>query len=522
MPLRFFSRTPVFTRTRKAANALQADTSAQPELSHPYQSRSLQFTLTLRIATLITLGLGSVTLWTSWRIQDILISSHKQILHDTAQRIKEDIAVYRGMYSLEESIEKALNNRAGGTLWGGVKQQDGSMLLAPTRLSTAAIAEPELLHTVVEQLKTQNDPQLKQIQKRDIVVCASPLQLKQASIGTLYLILDITTDQQQFQQLIRSLFAANVIGLISLVIAIALEARRLLSPLSTVSQMTTAISIDDLDEKRLTLDPRAPKEVQDLVTAFNRLLDRLSEAWQQQRSVAEKQRQFVSNVSHELRTPLSIVRGYVDSILRRGQNLTDAQQEALSIASTEADRTIRLMQDLLDLARADDGYLPYQPEHLIVNDVASEVAQLAGQVSQREIQLQETDLVSAYVDPQRLRQIMLNLVENAIKYSAPPTPITIQLEQSPHNALIHVSDRGPGIDFKHQTRIFERFYRIDESRARTTGGTGLGLALVRTFVEGMGGTVQVTSQPGAGSTFTVTLPNGYSEEHPHEPTHSRR
>jgi signal transduction histidine kinase len=522
MSHRVLSLKNIVTTGRQAIAAVRPNSAAQSGAPHLRQNRSLQFTLTLRIATLITLGLGSVTLWSSWRIQDILISSHKQTLHDTAQRVEEDIAVYRGMYPLKESIEKALNNRVGGTLWGGVKQRDGSMLLAPTRLSTAAIAEPELLRTVVQRLQTQSDPQLQQIQMLDVVVCASSLKLQQSPIGTLYLILDITTDQQQFLQLIRSLVAANIVGLIILVIAIALEARRLLAPLSTVSQMTTAISIEDLDEKRLTLDSKAPKEVQDLVMAFNRLLDRLSDAWRQQRNTAEQQRQFVSNVSHELRTPLSIVRGYVDSILRRGQNLTDAQQEALSIASIEADRTIRLMQDLLDLARADDGYLPYQPEHLILNDVAAEVAQVAGQVSQRDIQLQENDLVSAYADPQRLRQVMMNLVENAIKYSPPPSPITIQLEQSADNALIHISDLGPGIDFKHQTRIFERFYRIDESRTRSTGGTGLGLALVRTFVEGMGGSIQVKSQSGIGSTFTVTLPHRHLEEPSHAATHSHR
>jgi signal transduction histidine kinase len=522
MPVHFSLLNQTSTMVRHGMVVWRSTFFPQWKSAKPRQGRSLQLTLTLRMAALIILGLGSVTLWTSWKMQNILIASHKQILHDTTQRIEEDIAVYRDMYPLEESIQKALNNRAGGTLWGGIKLQSGSMLLAPTRLSTAAIAEPAMLQTISQQLQTANIPQLKEFEGRNILACASPLQLKQTPIGTLYLLHDITDDQRQFQQLIQSVIVANIFGLIILVTAIALEARRLLSPLSSVSQMTKTLSIEDLDEQRLTLDPKAPREVQDLVMAFNRLLDRLTEAWQQQRSAAEQQRQFVSNVSHELRTPLSIVRGYVESTLRRGQNLTEPQQEALSIASTEADRTIRLMQDLLDLARADDGYLPYRPEQLLLNDLAAEVKQLAGQFSQREIQLQETDLIAAYADPQRLKQVMMNLVENAIKYSAPHTPIQIRLEQFPTQAKIHISDRGPGIDFKHQVRIFERFYRIDESRARSTGGTGLGLALVKTFVEGMGGTVQVTSQPGEGSTFTVTLPTRHLEEIDHEPAYSRR
>jgi signal transduction histidine kinase len=245
--------------------------------------------------------------------------------------------------------------------------------------------------------------------------------------------------------------------------------------------------------------------VQELVNTFNMLLHRLSEAWQQQRAAAEQQRQFVSNVSHELRTPLSIVRGYLDSLRRRGQNLTDSQQEALSIASSETDHTIRILKDLLDLARADDGYMTYQPELFVLNDIVADVIKLVEQVNHQKVTLEATELVPVYADPHRLKQVLINLVENAIKYAGADAPITLRLDQQQPYALIHVCDRGPGIALNHQSRIFERFYRVDESRSRS-GGTGLGLALVKTFVEGMGGTVAVQSAPGKGSTFTVSLP----------------
>lgn len=469
------------------------------------QPRSLRLTLTLRIAALMTTGFSIVTLWTCWKTQDILIASHKQSLQETAKRVEGDITLYREMLSVDDSIHKALKNRAGNNLWIGVKQLDGALVITEPLDPSKARMNLPLFKSLVQQLPVSTAPQVYQLRGHDFVACAGSLVVRQMPIGTLYLVYDITEDREKFYQLIQSLIGANLIALVLLIALVAYEARRLLLPLSMVSQMTKAISVDDLEEKRITLI-RAPKEIQELAETFNMLLQHLSEAWQQQRTAAEQQRQFVSNVSHELRTPLTIVRGYLESVQRRGQNLTEPQKEALSIASSEADHTIRVLQDLLDLARADDGYMPYRPDILVLNDIVAEVAKVAGQVGQREILVEDMELVPVYADAHCLKQVLVNLVENAIKYSTPDTSITIKLEQSHQHALIHVCDRSPGIPLKHQSRIFERFYRVDEARTRSSGGTGLGLALVKTFVEGMGGTVSLESNPNDGSIFTVSLP----------------
>jgi signal transduction histidine kinase len=469
------------------------------------QPRSLRLTLTLRIAALMTTGFSLVTLWTCWKTQDILIASHKQSLQETAKRVEDDITLYREMLSVDDSIHKALKNRAGNNLWIGVKQLDGALVITEPLDPSKARMNLPLFKSLVQQLPVSAAPQVYQLRGHDFVACAGSLVVRQTPIGKLYLVYDITEDREKFYQLIQSLIGANLIALVLLIALVAYEARRLLLPLSMVSQMTKAISVDDLEEKRITLI-RAPKEIQELAETFNMLLQHLSEAWQQQRTAAEQQRQFVSNVSHELRTPLTIVRGYLESVQRRGQNLTEPQKEALSIASSEADHTIRVLQDLLDLARADDGYMPYRSEILVLNDIVAEVAKVAGQVGQREIQVEDTELVPVYADAHCLKQVLVNLVENAIKYSTPNTSIKIKLEQSHQHALIHVCDRSSGIPLKHQSRIFERFYRVDEARTRSSGGTGLGLALVKTFVEGMGGTVSLESKPNDGSVFTVSLP----------------
>jgi len=229
------------------------------------------------------------------------------------------------------------------------------------------------------------------------------------------------------------------------------------------------------------------------------MLSRLSDAW-------EQQRQFVSNVSHELRTPLTVVLGYLQSLLRRGTNFNDYQREALETAASEADRTVRLLEDLLDLARADSGYTHFHLESVRLNDLVVEVANMAQKFSNRLITVTTTADVEVIADRDRLKQVLINLIDNAVKYSAPEQPIVLKLERVDRQAIIQVCDYGIGIELQNQSRIFDRFYRVDEARSSSTGGQGLGLAIVKTLLEGMRGSITVRSKPGEGSTFTIILP----------------
>jgi signal transduction histidine kinase len=201
-----------------------------------------------------------------------------------------------------------------------------------------------------------------------------------------------------------------------------------------------------------------------------------------------------------------VVSGYLQSLLRRSNNLNDYQREALETAGAEADRTIKLLQDLLDLARADSGYTRYHLAPILLNDLVSEVADLTGELGDRSIQVAATVNVEAIVDRDRLKQVLINLLDNAIKYSEAAQPIELIVEQIDRQAIIRVRDRGIGIPLQDLSRIFERFYRVDENRARTTGGHGLGLAIAKTLVEGMGGKIMVRSIVGEGSEFSIVLP----------------
>ncbi len=456
---------------------------------------SLRVRLSIGIATISAAGLGSVAIWTSWQMQQILINTHKQSTEYIAERFPHDVELYSETLPVETGLLKAIDNLTNVQTLLWVKRPDGTIPAKSTALKTPAdVTAASLMSLTHTPLKAQ----VYEVNGHYFVLSSSLLQVKGKALGQLFVAMDISRDQTTFLAVIRSLGIASLLSLLVITVAIALYIQRSLQPLRQMSQLAGTISANELGQARLQLN-HAPTEVRDLARTCNMMLDRLSQAW-------EQQRQFVSNASHELRTPLTIVHGYLQSVLRRGTNLTPTQREALLTAAEEADRTIRLLQDLLDLARADSGQLHLHIESLVLNDLVSEVVEMAQQYSDRVLVVEATSAIKVRADGNRLKQVLLNLIENALKYSDPSHPVMLKLDQLGQQAIIQVCDKGCGILLLHQTRIFERFYRVDEARARATGGDGLGLSIVKTLVEEMAGSVTVRSKLGEGSIFTVTLP----------------
>ena len=454
---------------------------------------SLKVRLTVGIAALAALSLGSLSAWTSMRMQQILISTHKENMKYIASRFPKDVEIYSQMIPLQQGARRAINSlsTADKLIW--IKNSEGEVTAQSTALNQVAIGD---------RLLTVDDvppfPQVKDLNGSYWLMCATPLKVKNNNLGRLYLAHNITEDQMIFTNLIRSLAIATSVAIAVITTIIAIYVQRSMQPLKKISQLTSTISADKLDRAHISLE-QAPSEVKELAETFEQMLVRLSEAW-------EHQRQLLSNVSHELRTPLTIISGYIQSTLRRGTNLTAMQTEALNTAASEADRTVQLLQDLLDLARLDSGAMQFGIESVVLNDLVREVRGMAKQYSHRAIEVESSNsLITIQADNHRLKQVLLNLVDNAIQYSDPQTPITIKLARQHDRAIIQVCDRGVGIALQQQNRIFERFYRVDEARNRS-GGTGLGLSIVKTLVEGMGGYISVRSQLQHGSTFTITFP----------------
>lgn len=458
---------------------------------------SLQFRLTLEISLLSILGLSSVAAWTSWKMQQLLITTHTQKVEYIANRFPRDVELYSDMLPVAEGLQKTIDNVSvpGLSIW--FKSTDGAMTLAKSSEVT-----DELMSSGEMPLK----PQVYRVGARYKILYRGEVTAKNKPLGKVYMAQDITAEQHQLIAAIQGLTAVCILATLATILAIAMRIRRSLQPLQEMSRMAGAISAADLNNSQLQLN-NAPTEVKELAQTFNMMLSRLGDAW-------EQQRQFIGNISHELRTPLTVVSGYLQSLIRRSNNLNDYQREALATAGAEADRTIKLLQDLLDLARADSGYTRYHLEPIILNDLVSEVVAMTGEfgdsasltLRERVIRVTATANVEAMVDRDRLKQVLINLLDNAIKYSEAAQPIESIVEQIDNQAIIRIRDRGIGIPLQDLGRIFDRFYRVDEDRARTTGGYGLGLAISKTLVEGMGGKMMVRSTLGEGSEFSIVFP----------------
>ncbi|WP_019506210.1 cell wall metabolism sensor histidine kinase WalK [Pleurocapsa sp. PCC 7319] len=483
-----------FTIVSSKSNHNRAKIAAKLNKVHNIlDTTSIKVRLTVVIAAVAAIGLGGLAAGTSIRMQHILISTHKENMKYIADRFPMDVEIYSEMIPLKEGARRAIDSLSTENKLIWIKNSAGEITAKSQALNKEEIGS--ILLTVKD---VPLIPQVQDLKGSYWLMCATPLRVRNANLGQLYLAHNITEDQMMFLNLIRSLSIATVIAIIVMTTMIALYIHHSMQPLKKISQLTATISADKLDQAHIHLD-QAPSEVKELAETFDKMLIRLAEAW-------EHQRELLSNVSHELRTPLTIISGYIQSILRRGTNLSEMQKEALTTAASEADRTVQLLQDLLDLARVDSGRMKFQQEKIILNDLIQEVVGMAKQYSDRTITWKSaSSFITIKADSHRLKQVLLNLIDNAVKYSETRTPIKLKLEQRKNFAIIQVCDRGVGISLQQQGRIFERFFRVDESRNRA-GGTGLGLSIVKTLVEGMGGNISVTSQLNEGSTFTIVFP----------------
>ena len=300
-------------------------------------------------------------------------------------------------------------------------------------------------------------------------------------------------------ELMLPIFGAGAVALISSLLVAFWLARWVGDPLQEIvnasRQMPSAVA------KPVT--PRGPHEVQELTRAFNEMNTRVQTSQQ-------SQREFVANVSHELKTPLTSVQGFAQAILDGTADTPESRQQAARVIYNEAGHMHRMVLDLLDLARLDAGTLDLQrtPVDLraLLNSIAEKFtpqAHCAG-VS---IRVDSAALPAITGDGDRLAQVFSNLVDNALKNTHSGGSVTLRAALAGSEVQVDVADTGAGISSEALPHIFERFYQADTSRpGGEKHGTGLGLAIVKEIVGAHGGKISVRSTPGAGSTFTVTLP----------------
>jgi two-component system OmpR family sensor kinase len=322
-------------------------------------------------------------------------------------------------------------------------------------------------------------------------------------IGTLILAAPLAETNATLDRLamIELLVAAGV--LLSIAVVGVILVRRGLRPLERIEADAAAIGAGDLS-RRVEADD-LDSEVGRLGHALNAMLGQIEGAFAERAASEERLRRFVSDASHELRTPVAAVRAYAELFDRGARDRPDDLERAMGGIQREAVRIGVLVEDLLLLARLDQGR-PLVREPVDLGEIARDAVDAARVMDpDRALDLHVAGPVPVIGDAQALRQVVDNLLANVRAHTPPGTPARVGAHALDGQAVLAVEDDGPGLDAEAAARVFERFYRVDSSRARTAGGAGLGLAIVQAIVEAHGGRVAVTGEPGAGATFTVTL-----------------
>lgn len=305
------------------------------------------------------------------------------------------------------------------------------------------------------------------------------------------------------EQTSRLLWACALVGgvagvLVALSTAVLLS-KRLLRPIDELITASEAIAQGDLSYRATT----GPDEIGKLANAFNSMAINL-------RKLEQLRSEFVSNVTHELKTPLTSIRGYIE-LLQSGVRDEATRSEFYEIIDIEAERLHVLIDDLLDLSEIENSAGEEQRVKTcdlgaILADVESRLQPLA---EKAKVELRVADIhgLTVSANPHRIRQLISNLLDNAIKYNRPGGWVKVEVQRQQSHVVISVEDNGIGIAPEHHARLFERFYRVDKSRSRELGGTGLGLSIVKHTVQLYGGEINVMSRPGEGSIFQVRLPS---------------
>jgi heavy metal sensor kinase len=324
------------------------------------------------------------------------------------------------------------------------------------------------------------------IQRRhviNIVQVATSLEQVEEALNTLLLILWITVPSALVVASLGGLFLAN-------------KALRPVDEITKTARMITSKSLGQRIKLRKTRD-----EIGRLAETFNDMISRLDRSFKQIR-------QFSADASHELKTPLTILKGEIEVGLRKRRRLEE-YRKILNSNLEEVNHMTQIVQDLLFLSKADMGEVHLQTHRTNLTQLVSEICAQAKTIALSKgitIHTSNDSDVAVIGDRLRLRQLLLNLADNAIKYTSEGGEMMISLERDDGRVRLRVTDNGMGIAPEDQPHIFDRFFRVDKARSREAGGSGLGLSICKWIVEAHGGEISVESELGKGSVFTVTLP----------------
>lgn len=338
-----------------------------------------------------------------------------------------------------------------------------------------------------------------------IMIVLVPTGFPRQSFGLVQVTTPVHPLQVQLWQQLFTFIGLSVVALGAGLLIFSRTLNKAFVPLNRMIETVGRINAGNLQE-RLTTE-QAQTEIELLSNSFNAMLERLDGAFSAELAANERMRQFVSDASHELRTPLTAINGFLEVLLRGAANNPEQIRKALVTMHAESERMTKLVTDLLLLSRLDNEpgleRMEGRLSDLLLN-MESQLRMLAGE---RQVHIHLAKEPSLNFDQDKMKQVVLNLFHNAVQHTHPQLGrIDLSVSVDGDGVSMQVEDNGEGIAPEHLTRLFERFYRVDEARSRKQGGAGLGLPISQAIVQGHGGEIRCQSEPGLRTVFSVWLP----------------
>ena len=434
---------------------------------------------------------------------------------DTMDRAERLLLLSSADQADDGALQRSLNHFStfDRAIWGQPTGSSAGMVMPQLSSNDFIASNPVLRERAQDLARSASRPQTFEHEARTYTVSTAAFNLSDQP-WRWYLLTDVSQDVALQRQLNLILTVAALLASLVTLILNRRGIQRSLLPLRRFGDTLSAVRSSSLQQQRFEPD-QEPEELQPLAHAFNALLDRLTESF-------ERQRQFASTVSHELRNPITLIGGYSRRLLRRSDNLTDDQRHQLGIVDEESRRLGRLVTDLLALTRAETGSFQLDLKPLSVCDAVQQAIDLADGAGERRFLLRPGDgidphTLQAWADRDRVVQCLVNLIENACKYSPPHAPVEIGCSTTSSEVELRVRDHGLGIPTEEKSLIFERFRRGKTHSG--IPGSGIGLAVVKTLVSQMEGEVHVEDADEGGAVFVIRLKRFAPPSDPPLPRH---
>lgn len=456
---------------------------------------SVRIRLTLWYAGVLALSLIAFALVIYYAAGNIFHERQDESLRSTAQTVAsayvEELAE---AHSLSKAGEVVLSEITFPNRYVQLTDSAGKPLAASANLAGSTITIPA---AVLADARTRG---FSHATINGLRVTVVPLSTDQA-LGYAAVAEPLSVVEAGLRELRRDLFAGVLLVLLLASAGGYFLARKSLAPVASMNSQTQRISAENLSARLDVNNSR--DELGRLATTINDLLARLENSF-------KEQQRFIADASHELRTPLAVLRGETEVALGKTRTV-DEYQQSLSLIQDEAEQLSRIVEDLFILARQPiNTRAALSKERVSLNDAVRDCARAAQVLAtQKGVRLKlenDSPAIALNGNQELITRLILNLLDNAVKYTPAGGEISLALARENGNAEIVVRDTGIGIPESAQPRVFDRFYRVDKARARAMGGAGLGLSIAQWIVEVHGGEINVASAPGRGSTFTILLP----------------